>query len=70
MKEFSRKKCDTEGRWKGFDAPIGEGDTDWPAVVAALDAAGYRGWFTAEVKAGAEEHLADVARRMDAFLGA
>jgi hexulose-6-phosphate isomerase len=68
VKEFSRKKCDAEGRWKGFDTPIGEGDTDWPAVVAALQAVGYQGWFTAEVKTGDATHLADVARRMDAFL--
>jgi len=26
-------------------APIGRGSTDWPALLAAIDAAGYAGWF-------------------------
>jgi len=27
-------------------APIGQGSTDWPALLARLDAAGYSGWLT------------------------
>jgi hexulose-6-phosphate isomerase len=68
VKEFSRKKRDDLGLWKGFDCPLGEGDTDWPAVVKALDAIGYQGWFTAEMSAGDEKHLSDLAARMDGFL--
>jgi len=65
VKGFSRKKSDAEGKWKGFDAPIGEDDCDWPQVVSALDAIGYRGWASAEVSGGGEERLRDIAQRMD-----
>jgi sugar phosphate isomerase/epimerase len=29
-------------------APIGQGSTDWPALLGALDSAGYRGWLTVD----------------------
>src|SRR5262249_50970615 len=48
IKEFSRKKRDEEGLWKGFDVKFLEGDDDWPAVMRALDAIGYDGWGIAE----------------------
>jgi hexulose-6-phosphate isomerase len=48
---------------------IGEGDEDWPAVLEALGEIGYDGWATAEVGSGGEEHLKDVARRMNKVLG-
>jgi len=68
IKEFSRRKRDELGLWKGFDAELGEGDCDWPAVVRALDEVGYSGWATAEVPGGDRARLADVARRMDKIL--
>ena len=30
----------------GFRAELGEGDVEWPALLAALDEIGYRGWGT------------------------
>jgi hexulose-6-phosphate isomerase len=48
IKEFSRKKRDQEGLWKGFEVEYLEGDNNWPAVMKALDETGYRGWGTAE----------------------
>src|SRR5437764_102613 len=48
IKEFSRKKRDSEGLWKGFEVPLGEGDNNWPAVMQALDDIGYHGWAMAE----------------------
>ena len=48
IKEYSRKKRDAEGLWKGFQVEYLEGDDNWPAVMAALDDVGYRGWGTAE----------------------
>ncbi len=48
IKEYSRKKRDAEGLWKGFQVEYFEGDNDWPAVMAALDDVGYNGWGTAE----------------------
>lgn len=65
IKEFSRKKRDDEGLWKGFQVPLLEGDCDWPAVMAALDAIGYEGWATAEIGGGDQAYLTDVAKRMD-----
>jgi hexulose-6-phosphate isomerase len=34
IKEFSRKKRDNEGLWKGFSVELGEGDNDWAATMA------------------------------------
>ena len=68
VKEFSRKKRDDEGLWKGFNAEIGEGDCDWPTVLKALDEIGYEGWATAEVGGGDEARLADILRRMRSVL--
>lgn len=53
---------------KGFDAKIGEGDVNWPAVRQALREIGFSGWCTAEVAGGDREWLADVAKRMDQTL--
>lgn len=68
VKEFSRKKRDEEGLWKGFNVEIGEGDCDWPEVRGALDDIRYTGWATAEVRGGDRERLADISRRMDDVL--
>lgn len=65
IKEYSRSRRDNEGLWKGFDVELGEGDCDWPAVMAALREIGFEGWGTAEVPGGDAERLADIARRMD-----
>jgi hexulose-6-phosphate isomerase len=66
IKEFSRKKRDDQGLWKGFDVALLEGDDDWPAVMRALDDIGYHGWGIAEQSGGdTPEGLRDLARRMD-----
>jgi len=65
IKEFSRKKMDAEGRWKGFDVQLTEGDNDWPAIMKALDEIGYDGWGIAEVGGGDAARLRDVSARMD-----
>jgi L-ribulose-5-phosphate 3-epimerase len=48
VKEFSRKKMDEAGKRKGFDVEYLAGDNNWPAIMKALDAAGYRGWAIVE----------------------
>ena len=48
VKEFSRKRRDDEGLWKGFSVEYGEGDNDWPAITQALNDVGYHGWAIAE----------------------
>jgi L-ribulose-5-phosphate 3-epimerase len=68
LKEFSRTKRNDEGLWKGFNVELGEGDCDWPTVMKALDAIGYDGWATAEVRGGGRDRLADIAARMDRIL--
>jgi hexulose-6-phosphate isomerase len=47
---------------------IGEGDEDWPDILAALGEIGYDGWATAEVAGGGEVELRDVANRMNRCL--
>ena len=66
FKEFSRKKRDGEGLWKGFQVHLMEGDCDWPEVMKALDEIGYtKGWGSAEVKGGNRERLQFISDRMD-----
>ncbi len=65
VKEYSRKLRDEKGPGAGFGVELGDGDCDWPAVHAALDEIGYRGWGTAEVRGGDRERLAEISRRMD-----
>ena len=48
LKEFSRKRRNDEGLWKGFDVEFLKGDNDWPAVMKAFDDIGYTGWVIAE----------------------
>ena len=65
IKEFSRKKRDAEGLWKGFEVPLLEGDNNWPAVMAALDKISYQGWGIAEQGGGdSPEGLKDLCDRM------
>jgi hexulose-6-phosphate isomerase len=48
IKEYSRKKRDSEGLWKGFEVEYLAGTNNWPAVMKALDEIGYNGWGIAE----------------------
>lgn len=64
VKDFKRGRAGFEG----FDVKLNDGDTDWPAVVKALRAVGYDGWFTAEMAGGDATYLRDLGKRMDAFL--
>jgi hexulose-6-phosphate isomerase len=70
VKEYSRKKMNDEGLWKGFEVELHEGDCDWPAVAKALRAVEYRGWFTAEVGGGGRDRLARIAADMDRIFAA
>lgn len=70
VKEYSRKKRNDEGLWKGFAVEIGEGDCGWDRVMRALDEIGYTGWAAAEVGGGDEARLTDIAQRMDRVFAA
>ena len=69
-KDFSRKRRDAEGLWKGFNVELGEGDAGWKQVMHALDELGYStaepgNWATAEVRGGNAERLKQIAGQMD-----
>ena len=69
IKEFSRKKRDNEGLWKGFDVKLLEGDDDWPAVMKAVDDVRYTGWTITEQGGGdTPEGLHDLSQRLDKVL--
>lgn len=69
IKEFSRKRRDKEGLWKGFDVKLLEGDDDWPAVMKALDDIGYTGWAQTEQPGGdTPEGLRDLLVRFEKIL--
>jgi L-ribulose-5-phosphate 3-epimerase len=48
VKEYSLKLRDERGPRAGFEAGLMTGDSDWPAVLKALDAIGYAGWMITE----------------------
>jgi hexulose-6-phosphate isomerase len=69
VKEFSRKKADSEGRWKGFDAKLTEGDIDWAKIVAEARKSYQGEWFTTEQGGNkTPEELSDLCRRLDKIL--
>jgi len=69
IKEYSLKKQQEQGLWKGFNVEIGEGDCDWPAVMKALREVKYtNGWGAAEVKGGDRARLKEISERMDRAL--
>lgn len=65
IKEFSRKKRDAEGLWKGFGVELGEGDVGWPDVMKALDDIGYQGYGIAEVPGGDLSRLKFLSERIE-----
>jgi len=66
VKEYSTKKMKDEGVWKGFDCDLTEGDNNWPAIMKALDAAGYTGWAISEQRGGINPGgLKTLTKRMD-----
>ena len=60
LKDFKRQGY----QWKN----LLEGDVNWPEVRKALDEINYRGYLTAELGAGTEEKLTDIAQRMDRII--
>ena len=67
MKDFSAKPA-APGAKAGGRPKLLDGDTNWPAVMKALDNAGYSGWAISEQpaeQASDLESARDLARRMD-----
>jgi L-ribulose-5-phosphate 3-epimerase len=72
VKEFSKKLRDTKGLREGFKVNLMEGDSDWPAVMAAFDSVNYKGWLIAE-QWGAEDltaegYLSQISKKLDDIL--
>jgi len=67
IKEYSRKKQQEEGIWKGFEVELLEGDCNWPEVNKALKKIGYSGWASAEVPGGKRDRLLTIRQKMDAI---
>lgn len=70
IKEFSRKKQQDEGLWKGFNVELLEGDCNWPVVNKALAKIGYSGWASAEVPGGDRKRLEVISQKMDGIFKA
>jgi L-ribulose-5-phosphate 3-epimerase len=72
VKEYSRKLRDEKGPYAGFKVNLLEGDSDWPAVMAALDSVGYSGWLIAEQYRPPDitdaEWLSLLSTKMDAII--
>lgn len=72
VKEFSRKLRDEKGLWEGFKVDLLDGDSDWPSVMAALDATNYSGWLIAEQYRPPDltdaAWLSGLTKKMDAIL--
>ncbi|WP_025764846.1 sugar phosphate isomerase/epimerase family protein [Dyadobacter tibetensis] len=65
LKEFSFKKQNDEGLWKGFQVEFFDGDVNWPVVNKALKKIGYSGWASAEVSGGDRKRLQTISQKMD-----
>ncbi|KAA0991513.1 sugar phosphate isomerase/epimerase [Dyadobacter sp. UC 10] len=65
LKEFSFKKQNDLGLWKGFDVEFMEGDCNWAEVNKALTKIGYSGWASAEVSGGDRKRLLTIREKMD-----
>jgi hexulose-6-phosphate isomerase len=66
VKEYDTKKMKEEGLYKGFDVDLTEGTNNWPAIMKALDEAGYTGWAISEQRGGINPNgLKMLTDRMD-----
>jgi L-ribulose-5-phosphate 3-epimerase len=63
IKDFKFEK--SVASWVGLK----EGQIDWPAVHASLEAIGYKGTATVELAAGDGDYLKEVNRRFEQILG-
>jgi L-ribulose-5-phosphate 3-epimerase len=73
VKEYSRKIRNEQGRNLGWNVELMEGDSDWPAVMAALDEVNYTGWLISEQRRPESvttdaEFLSHISKKMDQIL--
>ncbi|MGN7888946.1 sugar phosphate isomerase/epimerase family protein [Dyadobacter endophyticus] len=70
LKEYSLKKQNDLGLWKGFEVELMEGDCNWAEVNKALQKVGYSGWASAEVPGGDRKRLLTIREKMDLVFNA
>ncbi|MEI6466266.1 MAG: sugar phosphate isomerase/epimerase family protein [Verrucomicrobiota bacterium] len=74
VKEFSRKQAAERGPRAGFNCELMTGDSDWPAVMQAIDATGYQGWMITEQRRppglDGAAYLEHLAKKLDAIFAA
>lgn len=69
IKEFDKTLADSQGRWNGFSAELGEGEVNWPAVMEQLRKYYSGGWLTTEQGSPSDEaELRDLAARLDRIM--
>jgi hexulose-6-phosphate isomerase len=69
VKEFSKKKAEAEGRGKGFDVSLTEGDVNWKAIMTEARKSYQGQWFTTEQGSSkTAEDLTDLSNRLDRIL--
>jgi len=68
-KEYSRKKMNDEGLWKGFNVDLLQGDIDWAKVMKTLREVDYTGeWLTVELGDGDRTYLQKVSEQLDQII--
>lgn len=65
IKEFDLDKSGSQGKWKGFDAALGDGSVNWAAVMAAVKEVGYDSYITVEMSCSDAASLVDMKQRLD-----
>lgn len=69
IKEFSKKIAEAEGKWKGFNAKLTEGDVNWTNVMDSLRRYYTEGWLTTEQGGSSTvDELKDLSSRFDKIL--
>ena len=70
IKEFSVKKMNEEGLYKGF-VDLWDGDVNWKGVMAEIRSLGYTdGWGTAEITGGGPDRMKEIVEKMDRIYAA
>lgn len=69
IKEFSKKKAESQGKWKGFDVKLTEGDVNWQNVMNEIRKVYSNTWLTTEQGNGPSlDDLKDLSSRFDKIL--
>lgn len=69
IKEFSKKIAESQGKWKGFDVKLTEGDVNWQKVMNEIRKVYSNTWLTTEQGNGPSlDDLKDLSSRFDKIL--